>query len=216
MFHVKHHAIKHHIVPRETFTEVDKLIKNRQNELNTYLSQLNWWNKRVNLVSRDVPRETLVEHIRHSLLLTQLNVYKKSDNIVDAGTGGGLPGIPLAISSRNKRFILNDIVSKKTMALKQIIRELTLDNVEVSNKSVSELQVDKTFLLISKHAFKIDQLIRLTKGFPWSAMVFYKGIDFEDEIDQVDLPLDLDIFDLYKDSNEPFYEGKSIIIVSKQ
>jgi 16S rRNA (guanine527-N7)-methyltransferase len=213
---VKQHLIKYHGVPRETFRRIDELIDTNKKELDLYLDQLAWWNKRINLVSRDVPRETIVEHIRHSILLTHLNTYVESDLIVDSGTGGGLPGIPLAIVSREKRFLLNDIVSKKSLAVKQITKKIELDNVSIRGGSISDLNIAEPFLLISKHAFKIPELIELARNLPWSSMIFYKGIDYKEELAQIDLPLNICIYDLFKDSRGEFYEGKFLVEVSKQ
>jgi 16S rRNA (guanine527-N7)-methyltransferase len=210
---VEHHQISFHTVSRETFEAVDRLFKKNQDLLEKYLGQLLWWNKRVNLVSRNVPRETVKEHIRHSLLLSQLDVFQSAKQIVDAGTGGGLPGIPLAITHPKKQFVLNDIVSKKCLAMKQMLHGLGLKNTSIFDGSVEDLEQTVPFLLISKHAFKINELYEMTAHLPWQKMVFYKGIDFEDELSGIDKTLKIESYDLSKESE--FYEDKALVVISR-
>lgn len=210
---MEHHDITYHTVPRETFSAVDELIDKKRPQLNTYLNQLLWWNERVNLVSRDVSRGTIWEHIRHSLLLSQFDLFREAPFIVDAGTGGGLPGIPLAIAAPEKEFLLNDIVSKKIIAVRQTIQKLNFENVKAKALSISKLQVPSRGLLISKHAFKINELWGMVSEKPWSSMVFYKGIDFEEELKNIEEPLKIDCFDLSEESD--FYEGKALVIVNR-
>jgi 16S rRNA (guanine527-N7)-methyltransferase len=214
---VKHnHHISFKNVPRETFIEVDRMIESYRKSINTYLDQLLWWNERINLVSRNVSRETINEHIRHSLLLSALAPFKEAEVVVDAGTGGGLPGIPLAIIHPNKEFVLNDIATKKMVAVKQIIRTLGLENTAVEKGSVGRLSLQKPFLLISKHAFKIDELWNLVQDKPWTQMVFYKGLDFEREVTGISAPLSIEVFRLEPHSRNAFYSDKALIVLANK
>ncbi len=210
---MEHHNITYHTVPRETFSAVDELIEEHRSDLSTYIDQLLWWNERINLVSRDVSRGTIWEHIRHSLLLSQFEPFQEAEFIVDAGTGGGLPGIPLAIATPDKEYLLNDIVSKKIIAVRQTILNLSLENAKAKALSISKVQMPSPTLLISKHAFKIEELWDMISEKPWSSMVFYKGIDFEDELENIGKPLDVDCHDLSEESD--FYEGKALVIVNR-
>lgn len=213
---MKHHQISYRNVSRETFKEVDKLIEEHREVMETYLDKLLWWNQKINLVSRDVSRETIWEHIRHSLVVTGLDSYQQASLVVDAGTGGGLPGLPLAMISPKKRFILNDIVTKKMLAVKQMIRELSLQNVTVLDRSVEDLNIEVPYLLISKHAFKMEDLYNMTKNKSWSHMVFYKGINFEPELEAIEDPLTVSVYDLYQESSQSFYKEKALIEVSRK
>jgi 16S rRNA (guanine527-N7)-methyltransferase len=212
---VKTHSISYHNVPRETFTDINQQFEKHEREFNLYLEQLKWWNRRINLVSRDVSRGTLVEHIRHSLLLAGISVYNSANFVVDAGTGGGLPGIPLAITSPEKKFYLIDIAKKKTMAANRIVHKLSLKNVSVKNISVSDIEIKQPVLLISKHAFKIDELYQKVSSFCWDHLVFYKGADFGEELQRIKTPLTIDVYWLDENNPKDFYQNKAILIISR-
>lgn len=205
--------IKTQKVSRETIDLVDDLVSNHRKELEDYLEQLLWWNQRINLVSRSVSRETVWEHIRHSLLLSHFDVFKQNELVVDAGTGGGLPGIPLAICHPHKHFVLNDLVNKKCLAMKQMVKKLGLENIGIVDGPIESFTHDEPFLLISKHAFKISDLLEMTETLPWQQMVFYKGVDFKDELIDLSKSMAIESYDLSELSD--FYQGKAIIILSQ-
>lgn len=213
---MEHQDISLHTVSRETFSRVDQLINQHQDKLQTYLEQLLWWNRRVNLVSRDVSRETVWKHIRHSLLLSQFEAFQSAHIIIDAGTGGGLPGLPLALTHPDKHFVLNDLVTKKCLAIKQIAKKLELQNLAIVDGSIEQFTYEQPFLLISKHAFKIDQLYKMTSSLPWSTMVFYKGADFQQELEELPQsePLHIESYDLPEASE--FYRGKVLVFLSRK
>lgn len=208
---MEQHNIIHKSVSRETFAQTDELLEKFRPKLELYLDKLLWWNNRVNLVSRDVPRETIWEHIRHSLLLSGVDLFQENQLFLDTGTGGGLPGIPLAITNSDKHFILNDLVTKKCLAIKQIARDLELENIGIIDGSIEDLRLDEECILVSKHAFKIDDLITMTRHLSWKKMVLYKGLDFKDELKNVPGPLNITCLDLSNGSD--FYSGKAIIII---
>lgn len=212
---MKQPSIIYYTVSRGTFSAADQLLEKHRTALSEYIDQLLWWNERVNLVSRDVPRGTIWEHIRHSLLLSQFSDFQSEHFIVDAGTGGGLPGIPLAITHPDKTFILNDIVSKKCLAVKQIVQKLGLKNIRIFDGSIENIECDSSFLLVSKHAFKINELFGLTAALPWQKMIFYKGIHFEDELENLGHGLEITAFNLSPESEDSFYKDKAIVVVKR-
>lgn len=209
---MKQHIIRNQIVPRETLEEAEKLIAENRSRLESYLEKLLWWNKRVNLISRNVSRETVWKHIQHSLIISYFQVFRSEKIIVDAGTGGGLPGIPLAITHPKKHFVLNDLATKKCLALKQIVKQIDLKNVGIVDGSIGSLRYDEEFLLISKHAFKINDLLEMIGHLSWKKILLYKGINFRDELEEVSQTLDIQCFDL--SSGDNFYNGKAILMIT--
>lgn len=210
------HKITNKNVPRETFVRAAELIGTHQSPLDLYIDRLLWWNQRLNLVSRGVSRETLEKHLLHSVLLSFIKPFEESSLIVDAGSGGGLPGIPLAICNPGKEFIINDIVSKKVLAVKQMARYIGLNNVRYSDESIEFLATEKDFLLVSKHAFKIDDLYNMCKNKVWTRLVFLKGSSFGDELKSIEEPLTILSWNLSKNSRDPFFDGKAIVVCSRK
>ena len=86
-------------------------------------------NNKVNLISRKDFENFYLHHIIHSLSITKFELIKKENNIIDLGTGGGLPGIPLAIYYNKKNFILVDSIRKKISAVDEIIKKLNVKNI---------------------------------------------------------------------------------------
>ena len=215
MFHVKH-IIKHTNISKESLNKLNSLLDIHQVRLTKYAEELMWWNTKINLVSRDVSRETVIEHIRHSLLIHQFIDVEKGGDIIDTGTGGGLPGIPLAICFPDINFVLNDIVSKKVMAVKQMAFKLGLKNVKTLVGSISEVPIKNEDLVITKHAFKIEDLISFIEKTEWNRIVFLKGgEEVLKEIDGVRCRLEINIIELDAVLKSDFYKGKAIVEVSK-
>lgn len=202
------------IVSRETLENTRELYQQHFEKLEAYLEQLFWWNDKVNLVSREVSRETVREHIVHSLIPQELNLIENSDIWIDAGTGGGLPGIPLAITGKGTHWILNDIVSKKVAALKLMIYHLNLSNIKATADSVEKLLFAKNCGVITKHAFKTDNLLRMIKDKPWKKLVLMKGInESKEEIQKLDMNLKSILYHFDFGEDEPFYEGKGLMVI---
>lgn len=207
------HDIKHSEFT--SFKEAHDLFEQHASELNSYIDQLLWWNERVNLVSRDVSRETIQEHVMHSLTVSAAGVYKESSYIIDAGTGGGLPGIPLSIVGVEKKMVLNDVVAKKIMACKQMILKLGLENCSVEAQSIENVEAPEGTVIISKHAFKLNDLIRLVSNKPWSGIVLLKGSnEVKDELDGIEEKLNIKIFSLEQERNS-FYDGKALVEITR-
>ncbi|MGF1669373.1 MAG: 16S rRNA (guanine(527)-N(7))-methyltransferase RsmG [Balneolaceae bacterium] len=198
-----------------TYYETRLKYKENEGAYDLYADNLLWWNDKINLISRSVSRETVREHIIHSLLPLQINILDKSEIIVDAGTGGGLPGIPLAISMPGVKFILNDIVQKKIMAVKQMVRELNLDNVEYFQGPISELREKQLFTLVSKHAFKTDDLMEMVKEKPYEKIVLYKGNKEGLSETKKTVASEGIIFNFEFGKTVSFYEGKGIIVLNR-
>lgn len=206
-------------VSRETLEKARQLFREHLPELEEYLDQLLWWNRKVNLVSREVSRETLREHLTHSLLPVVMGLFEQEYRWLDAGTGGGLPGIPLAITDPSREWILNDISVKKIAAVRQIAWNLDLKNVRTVSSPVETVSLPFQGI-VTKHAFHAGSLWRMTKEMPWNRMIFYKGADeAKEEITQVLQEWEegetAHIFRFDFGEGEPFYEGKAILVLDR-
>lgn len=204
-------------ITEEEIKNVDLLYKKNVQKLRNYADLLLWWNKKVNLVSRDVSRETIEEHIRHSLFVSVTDSYKKASQFVDTGTGGGLPGIPLALTSLDKIFVLNDIVSKKVFAVNDMIKKLGLaERARGEIKDVQQLNIEEGSVIISKHAFKADDLYQKVENEELESIIMLKGVEEARlEIEKIQGEIEVNIINLDCDNLGGFYEGKGIVEIKR-
>lgn len=194
--------------------------------LEEYMDRLLWWNKRVNLVSRDVSRETLTHHVLHSTVPTLF--LSQNAPIVDVGTGGGLPGLVLAILNPNVRVVLNDVQQKKCRVLKEMARSLSCDNVEVVEGDLMRVTYPEPCQVVSRHAFKLNALFTAIADVKWKRIAVLKGVeDIPVEWRQVsgdlrsaisDRAKILDgcagrIFSLELLGSDPYWKGKGVLVL---
>ncbi len=201
-----------HDVSRETLILVDALMDTHREALTTYVDRLMWWNRKVNLVSRDLSREDVLLHVKHSLFLAPVIQQSPIRNWVDTGTGGGLPGIPLAIVCKDHHFILNDVVEKKGVVLKDIAAAMSLHNTRVEINDIAAISAEDPFGVVTKHAFKMADLIRRLDGKPWQEMLMLKGSDYTSEINEIsERSLTIEATSLEAASPQTFFSGKYLI-----
>lgn len=161
-------------------------------QLLTYLSSLLKWNKAFNLTAIRNPKEALYLHLLDSVVVSP--AVADFDSCLDVGTGGGLPGIPLAILNPDKSFTLLDTNSKKTRFLKQMTYELGLENVSVVNQRVQDFDHDSGYACILSRAFaSLKDMTDWTEHLlaadgQWLAM---KGLYPDDEIEALDASIKL-------------------------
>lgn len=142
-------------------------------KLLAYLALLQKWNKVYNLTAIRDPKEMLVKHVYDSISVAP---YVDSETLLDVGTGGGMPGIPLAILYPNRRIGLLDSNQKKTRFLTQVKAELGLQNVEVFHTRVELFQPEVPYEGIISRAFaSAKDMVSLTEhllatGGAWWAM----------------------------------------------
>ena len=98
----------------EQAIEIDSLMLQKLVRYNDCLEQ---WNRKINLISRKEDAPIIIKHIFHALLITLYHSFRKGEQVLDLGTGGGLPGIPLAIAFPETQFLLVDATGKKITAV---------------------------------------------------------------------------------------------------
>ncbi|MEX2656336.1 MAG: RsmG family class I SAM-dependent methyltransferase [Balneolales bacterium] len=169
-------------VSRETFDETHDIYSSYKNIFISLIDKWLMWNRSINIMSRRTSRSDLENHIIHSLLLLNLDNASTYDMVLDAGSGGGLPGIPLAIVDPGMHYLLVEKVYKKQLVLKDIIRSLGISNAEAVVSKVRDISLDQNIRVVSKHAFHINNLIDELKSCNWSEINMLKGDDIFDEI----------------------------------
>lgn len=115
--------------------------------LQEYVDRLLWWNARINLISRQDTADLAERHILHSLSIAKLIRFPEGSLILDLGTGGGLPGIPLAICFPNCAFTLIDGRGKKITAVQSMISDLHLKNVNAIHTRAEDFKGEFDFVV---------------------------------------------------------------------
>lgn len=201
-----------HDVSRETLALADTLMSVHEPALSAYVDRLLWWNRKVNLVSRDMSRDDVLLHVKHSLMVVSSIRSSTIDTWIDTGTGGGLPGIPLAIVLPDKHFILNDVVEKKGIALKDMVVALGLKNTSLQICDVATVVFDKPIGVVTKHAFKIGDIMSRLDKKPWQELLMLKGSDYQSELSGLDTSLiRIEAVSLEAAKPTPFFDGKYLI-----
>lgn len=195
----------------------DEKIIEKFSQFNKYLLD---WNSKINLISRN--SESIETHILNSVFfLTKYNLPENS-NIIDIGTGGGFPGIPLKIIKENLKITLIDSIAKKTNAVKDIVKNLKLSNVDVicnrAETFAKEIKSKKkSDIVIAKSVATLDKLYSWTKGFlkDDGEMVFIKGGNIKDELNNLIKKNKHISVNVIEFNFEPIYgiEDKKIVII---
>ncbi|MDO9624953.1 MAG: 16S rRNA (guanine(527)-N(7))-methyltransferase RsmG [Pseudomonas sp.] len=156
----------------------------QQEQLLAYLALLIKWNKAYNLTAVRNPDEMVSRHLLDSLSV-QPFVAESGDNWLDVGSGGGMPGIPLAILFPERQFTLLDSNGKKTRFLTQVKLELKLANLEVIHSRVEAFKPEQAFSGIVSRAFSsLEDFANWTRhlGDGQSQWLAMKGVHPDDEL----------------------------------
>lgn len=180
------------------------------------------WNSKINVISRKDIDNLYINHILHSLSIGKfLNSYDapvKGTAFLDLGTGGGFPGIPLAILYPDCAFHLIDRIGKKIGVARSIADSIGLSNVTFQHGDIGECKGKYDFI-VSRAVMKLDELVRLvSKNISRKEMnplpngvICLKGGDLDDEINQTNKTvMDIDLTDYF---SEPRFETKKLVYV---
>lgn len=174
-----------------------ELSAQQHEQLLAYLALLIKWNKAYNLTAVRDPNEMVSRHLLDSLSVVPF-VTEAGDNLLDVGSGGGMPGIPLAILFPERQFTLLDSNGKKTRFLTQVKLELKLANLQVIHSRVEEFRPEQPFSGICSRAFSsLEDFSNWTRHLgngdtQWLAM---KGVHPDDELQA--LPADFRLTSTY-------------------
>ncbi len=173
-----------------------------------------FWNERINVISRKDINYIEIHHILHSLSIGKIINFKDKTKILDIGTGGGFPGIPLAILYPKCNFVLVDSIGKKIKVVNNIIEEIGIQNCVALNLRAENLDQKFDFIVsravtniskfksYAKGKINIKQKNKLKNG-----ILYLKGGDLEKELSNVDYQ----IYNISDYFDEFFFKTKKII-----
>lgn len=176
------------------------------------------WNAKINVISRKDIDNLFVHHILHSLAIAKFIDFKPSTQIIDVGTGGGFPGIPLAIMFPQCSFMLADRTGKKITVARSIAEEIGLTNVEFFHGDVAEIKHHYDFA-VSRAVMETAALVKLIKkniksecinALP-NGLICLKGGELDAEIGSLKSRAIVDNLSTY--FNEDFFETKRIVYI---
>ncbi len=177
------------------------------------------WNEKINVVSRKDIHSLFEKHILHSLAIAKVISFKKGTSILDVGTGGGFPGIPLAVLFPEVEFHLVDSIGKKIKVVNAVADALELKNVLSEQKRAEELKQNFDFI-ISRAVTAFPKFVSWVKGktkhdqknaMP-NGILYLKGGDFAEEIKPFGKRAS--VYPISEYFEEEFFETKKIIHLS--
>jgi 16S rRNA (guanine527-N7)-methyltransferase len=176
------------------------------------------WNEKINVVSRKDIEHLYVRHVLHSLAIARVVEFKPGACVLDVGTGGGFPGIPLAILFPETDFHLVDSIGKKITVVRNVAEALGLDNVRAEQKRAEQLKQTYDFVvtravarLATLHGWIHNKVKAQSEHTLYNGLLALKGGDLEEELEEARLNYaSYNISDYFDDE---FFETKKVIYV---
>lgn len=193
--------------PNLTETQLEQFIK---------LEELyNDWNLKINVVSRKDIDEIYLRHVLHSLGIAKVQEFLPGSEVMDVGTGGGFPGIPLAILFPETQFHLVDSIGKKIRVVNEVVEGLGLTNVKATNDRVENVSGQYDFI-VSRAVAQMETFVRWVRGHikkkslheRKNGILYLKGGDLQDELATYTTA---EIIPLTKFYKEDFFETKKVV-----
>lgn len=173
------------------------------------------WNLKINVVSRKDIDELYLRHVLHSLAIAKIISFKPGAKIIDVGTGGGFPGIPLAIMFPETHFHLVDSIAKKLKVVNEVVEGLGLTNVKTTHGRVEEIKGTYDFI-VSRAVAAMPTFVHWTKDKIAkkqnhdlkNGILYLKGGDLGEELQDFPKATVYNLSDFYK---EDFFETKKLV-----
>jgi 16S rRNA (guanine527-N7)-methyltransferase len=194
------------------------LTENQKKQFDQLYSLYGEWNEKINVISRKDIENLPVNHVLHSLGIANVVSFKPGATVMDVGTGGGFPGIPLAILFPEVHFHLVDSIGKKITVVREVAQAVNLKNVKAEQLRAEQATGEYDFIVSRA-------VTRMKEFYGWvgkkiksknlherkNGILYLKGGDIEEEMNELGKPYES--FDLSTYFQEPFFETKKVIYV---
>lgn len=176
------------------------------------------WNEKINVISRKDIDEFYERHVLHSLGIAKIMEFTDGTKVLDIGTGGGFPGIPLAILFPNVEFTLVDSIGKKITVVNAVAESLGLKNVKAYHERAEKIK-DKFHFVVSRAVTQMPVFLRWLKGKfekeqfnpKHNGVLYLKGGDLGEEL----AGIKCEIYHLKDQFEEEFFDTKKVVYLSK-
>ena len=173
------------------------------------------WNLKINVVSRKDIDELYLRHVLHSLGIAKVIKFEPGSKVMDVGTGGGFPGIPLAILFPETQFHLVDSIGKKIKVVNEVVAGLGLENVITTHGRVEEVK-DTYDFIVSRAVAQMETFVRWVNGRISkqqnhelrNGILYLKGGDLSEELKRYTSATIYDLTDYFE---EDFFETKKVV-----
>jgi len=173
------------------------------------------WNAKINVISRKDIDELYVRHVLHSLAIAKVQPFEPGSYVLDVGTGGGFPGIPLAILFPETRFYLIDVILKKITVVKAVASALELKNIKAEQLRAENVKGDYDFI-VSRAVTNMpdfvswvkDKIKKQQKHELKNGILYLKGGDLSEELKDFPKATEYNISDFFADD---FFETKKVV-----
>ena len=174
------------------------------------------WNEKINVISRKDIHNLYEHHVLHSLAIAKFTDFTPQSRILDVGTGGGFPGIPLAILFPEQEFVLIDSIRKKIRVVNEVADAISLTNVEAIHRRIQN-EKRKFDFVVSRAVMSMSELVKLLrknidenqKNALHNGLICLKGGDLTDELEP--FKDTAEVFPLTDYFSESFFETKKIV-----
>lgn len=174
-----------------------------------------YWNSQINVISRKDIDELYLRHVLHSLGIAKVQPFKPGSRILDVGTGGGFPGIPLAILFPDVRFYLVDSIGKKIKVVQEVVKVLELKNVKAEHIRAEKVKGEFDFI-VSRAVTNMNDFVKWTRKKVAkkqhhelkNGILYLKGGDLKEEL--VNFPK-ATVYNLSVYFTENFFETKKVV-----
>ena len=176
------------------------------------------WNAQINVISRKDLDQLYTRHVLHSLAIHKFLQFAPGSRVLDIGTGGGFPGIPLAILNPEVNFVLVDSIGKKIKVVQEVSQALGLTNVTAIHERAEKIKGPFDFV-VSRAVAEMKLLLQWSNGkmarkqinaLP-NGLICLKGGDLKEELKG--LSKDIEVYDLQQWFSDPFFETKKLVYV---